>query len=38
MSFIVYVASFFVSVVNWRGDRYTVRADGTLMPIGEPKP
>jgi ceramide glucosyltransferase len=38
LSFIVYVASFFVSVVNWRGDRYTVRADGTLMPIGEPKP
>ena len=38
LSFIVYVASFFVSVVIWRGDRYTVRADGTLMPVGEPKP
>jgi ceramide glucosyltransferase len=37
LSFSVYVASFFVSVVNWRGERYRVRADGTLMPIGEPK-
>ena len=38
LSFVVYVAGFFVSVVSWRGDRYKLRADGTLMPIGEPKP
>jgi hypothetical protein len=36
--FIVYVASFFVGVVTWRGDRYKVRADGTLIATGEPKP
>jgi ceramide glucosyltransferase len=38
LSFVVYVAGFFVSVVTWRGDRYRLRADGTLMPIGETKP
>ena len=37
LSFVVYVAGFFVSVVTWRGDRYKLQADGTLMPIGEPK-
>ena len=37
LSFAVYVASFFVDVVSWRGARYRVRADGTLVPIGEPK-
>jgi ceramide glucosyltransferase len=36
-SFVVYIAGFFVSVVTWRGDRYKLQADGTLMPIGEPK-
>ena len=37
LAFAVYVASFFVDVVNWRGHRYRVRPDGTLIPIGEPK-
>jgi ceramide glucosyltransferase len=37
LSFLVYVASFFVSVVSWRGARYRVRPDGTLVPFGEPK-
>jgi ceramide glucosyltransferase len=37
LSFVVYGAGFFVSVVTWRGDRYKLQADGTLMPIGEPK-
>ena len=37
LAFAVYVAAFFVDVVSWRGHRYKVRADGTLIPIGEPK-
>ena len=37
LAFAVHVASFFVDVVSWRGRRYQVRADGTLVPIGEPK-
>jgi ceramide glucosyltransferase len=37
LAFAVYVASFFVDVVSWRGRRYRVRADGTLEPIVEPK-
>jgi ceramide glucosyltransferase len=37
LSFVVYVAGFFVSVVTWRGERFKLRADGTLVPIGEPK-
>jgi ceramide glucosyltransferase len=37
LSFVVYGAGFFVSVVTWRGDRYKLQADGTLMPIGQPK-
>jgi ceramide glucosyltransferase len=37
LAFVVYVASFFVDVVSWRGQRYKVRADGTLVPVGEPK-
>lgn len=35
LSFIIYVASFFVSVVRWRGRLYQVRADGTLDPVRE---
>jgi ceramide glucosyltransferase len=35
IAFAVHVASFFVGVVNWRGHRYKVRADGTLVPLGE---
>jgi len=30
MSFLVFVASFFVGAVNWRGHRYRVHPDGTL--------
>ena len=30
LSFVVYVAGYFASVVSWRGVRYRVRADGTL--------
>ncbi|HEY7788808.1 MAG TPA: bacteriohopanetetrol glucosamine biosynthesis glycosyltransferase HpnI [Casimicrobiaceae bacterium] len=37
LAFAVYVASFFVDAVSWRGHRYKVRADGTLVPLGEPK-
>ena len=37
VSFVVYVAGFFVNVVAWRGDRFKLRADGTLVPIGETK-
>lgn len=36
LSFVVYVASFFVGAVSWRGQRYEVRADGTLAAIGNP--
>lgn len=37
VAFAVYVASFFVTVVSWRGHRYAVRADGTLALPGEPR-
>lgn len=37
LSFAVYVAGFFTSVVSWRGNRYRVRADGTLAPLERPK-
>ena len=37
LAFGVYVASFFMNVVSWRGRRYRVRSDGTLIAIGEPK-
>jgi len=37
LAFGVYVAGFFVDVVGWRGQRYRVRPDGTLMAVGEPK-
>ena len=30
LSFTIYIASFFVSAVDWRGRRYQVGADGTL--------
>ena len=33
MSFLVFVASFFVTAVNWRGHRYRVHADGTLSHL-----
>lgn len=37
LAFAVFVASYFVEVVSWRGRRYRVRADGTLVPLAEPK-
>ena len=37
LAFVVYVASFFVDVVSWRGQRYKVRADGTLVSVVESK-
>lgn len=37
LAFAVFAASFFVEVVSWRGRRYRVRADGTLVPLAEPK-
>ncbi len=37
LAFGVYVASFFVDVVSWRGERYRVRRDGTLVAVAEPK-
>jgi ceramide glucosyltransferase len=35
LAFGVHFASFFVGVVSWRGHRYKVRADGTLVPLKE---
>jgi ceramide glucosyltransferase len=37
LAFAVHVASFFVDEVTWRDRRYKVRADGTLIALGEPK-
>lgn len=37
LAFAVYIASFFVDVVSWRGRRYRVGADGTLVPVVESK-
>jgi len=34
MSFLVFVASFFITAVSWRGHRYRVHADGTLTHLG----
>ena len=33
LAFGVHFASFFVGVVSWRGHRYRVRPDGTLVPL-----
>lgn len=35
LSFAIFIASFFVRDVHWRGQRYRVRADGTLQPVGD---
>ncbi len=35
LAFGVHVATYFVNVVGWRGRRFRVRADGTLVAIGE---
>jgi ceramide glucosyltransferase len=33
LSFAVFVASFFIGVVSWRGQRYIVRRDGTMIEV-----
>jgi ceramide glucosyltransferase len=33
LSFAIFVASFFVGVVSWRGQRYIVRRDGTMVEV-----
>ena len=38
LAFGIYVASYFVDVVSWRGQRYRIRRDGTLIAVGEQKP
>jgi ceramide glucosyltransferase len=35
VAFGIYLASYFVDVVTWRGQRYRVRSDGTLIRIGK---
>jgi ceramide glucosyltransferase len=35
LSFAIFAASFFGKAVTWRGQRYSVRADGTLVYVGE---
>jgi ceramide glucosyltransferase len=35
LSFAIYIASFFVTVVRWRGRAYRVRADGTVIAVRE---
>jgi len=37
VAFGVYLASFFIDVVSWRGRRYRVRRDGTLIALGDQK-
>jgi ceramide glucosyltransferase len=33
LSFLVFAASFFVGVVSWRGERYKIRPDGTMIAL-----
>ncbi len=35
LSFAVFASSFFGNAVTWRGQRYSVRQDGTLVYVGE---
>jgi ceramide glucosyltransferase len=35
LSFIAFIASFFISRVSWRGHRYKVLADGTLISLND---
>jgi ceramide glucosyltransferase len=36
LSFLVFVASFFGGVVSWRGQRFRVRSDGTMIRLEPP--
>jgi ceramide glucosyltransferase len=36
ISFLIFVSSFFVTTVSWRGYRYRVHLDGTLSPLRTP--
>jgi ceramide glucosyltransferase len=38
LSFAVFVSSFFVAVVSWRGQRYRVLPDGTLSRVNDTAP
>jgi ceramide glucosyltransferase len=35
VSFVAFVASFFITVVSWRGHRYKVLSDGTLISLND---
>ncbi|MEE3624623.1 bacteriohopanetetrol glucosamine biosynthesis glycosyltransferase HpnI [Nitrospirillum sp. BR 11752] len=35
LSFLVFVASFGIRQVSWRGQRFSVKSDGTMVPVGE---
>ncbi|ASG23769.1 bacteriohopanetetrol glucosamine biosynthesis glycosyltransferase HpnI [Nitrospirillum viridazoti] len=35
LSFLVFVASFGIRRVSWRGQRFSVKSDGTMVPVGE---
>jgi ceramide glucosyltransferase len=37
LAFGVHVASYFVTIVSWRGRRFRVHSDGTLVPLEERK-
>jgi len=36
LSFLIFIASYFVGIVSWRGRRYSVHGDGTLAPLEKP--
>jgi len=35
LSFTIFIASFFGNVVTWRGQRYSLKEDGTLVYVGD---
>ena len=37
LAFAIHLASYFVDVVSWHGQRYRVRGDGTLAAVGDRK-
>jgi len=38
LAFVVHILGFFVNVVSWRGKRFRVHADGTLVPLPQSTP